>query len=181
VPALMQWELPELARARHHWIVLLTPPSKWASLGLVVLFAAAVFRPVPFAVLFLVIAVAGAALRYQTWRAELIILTCKRVVRVRGIPETTSTEASLRIDRVSGARLIQTVPGKLLNYGSIELEAPGDHPDVRHLIRIAEPLRFYAQLRGVIFGDGLGPDPDDGPTRNITEPLPRTILPRDHR
>jgi len=176
----MQWELPELARARHHWIVLLTPPSKWASLGLVLLFVAAVFKPVPFLVIFLVVAVAGAALRWQTWRAELIILTCKRVIRVQGIPETTTTEASLRIDRVSGARLVQTVPGKLLNYGTIELEAPGDHPGVRHLVRIAEPLRFYHQLRTVIFGGELpGPDPDDGFNPYSTEPLPRGFLPRD--
>jgi len=178
----MQWELPELARARHHWIVLLTPPSKWASIGLAILFAAAVFKPMPFAALFLISAVAGAALRWQTWRAELIILTSKRVIRVQGIPETTSSEASLRIDRVSGARLVQTVPGKLLNYGTIELEAPGDHPDVRHLVRIAEPLQFYNQLRAVIFGgDVSGPDPDDGRTRYPTEPLPRGVFPRDPR
>lgn len=177
----MQSELPELARARHHWIVLLAPPSKWACLGLAVLFAGAIFRPIPFAVFFLVVAVAGAALRWQTWRAELIILTRKRVVRVRGIPETTSSEASLRIDRVSGARLVQTVPGKLLNYGSIELEAPGDHPDVRHLVRIADPMSFYNQLRGAIFAPETGADPDDGLPRHVTEPLPRGFFPRDER
>jgi hypothetical protein len=175
----MQSELPELARARHHWIVLVQLPSKWAGLGLVVLFAAAIIKPVPFAALFLIVAVAGAALRWQTWRAELIILTRKRVVRVRGIPETTSSEASLRIDRVSGARLVQTVPGKILNYGSIELEAPGDHPDVRHLVRIADPMRFYNQLRGVIFAPESGPDPDDGHHRHVTEPLPRGYFPRE--
>lgn len=177
----MQSELPELARARHHWIVLLQLPSKWVALALAALFAGAIFRPVPFAAVFLVVAVAGAALRWQTWRAELIILTRKRVVRVRGIPETTTSEASLRIDRVSGARLVQTVPGKLLNYGTIELEAPGDHPDVRRLVRIAEPMHFYDQLRSVIFADESGPDPDDGLGAYVTEPLPRGHFPRDLR
>ena len=175
----MQSELPELARARHHWIVLLQPPSKWASLAMIGLFVAAVFKPMPFLVLFLIIAVAGAALRWQTWRAELIILTRKRVVRVRGIPETTTTEASLRIDRVSGARLIQTVPGKLLDYGTIELEAPGDHPDVRRLVRISQPIAFYNQLRSVIFAEDNGPDPDAGMGAFVTEPFPRGFLPRD--
>ena len=179
MPALLQSELPELARTRHHWIVLISPPSKWALLGLAILFAAAVYRPVPFALLFLIVIVAACALRWQTWRAELIILTRKRVVRVRGVPETTSSEASLRIDRVSGARLIQTVPGKILDYGTIELEAPGDHPDVRHLVRIAEPHTFYNQLRRLLFTDPLERDPDDGTAQFTTEPLPRGLRHRD--
>ena len=103
------------------------------------------------------------------------------MLRVRGVPETTSTEASLRIDRVSGARLIQTVPGKILDYGTIELEAPGDHPDVRHLVRIAHPIPFYNQLRSVIFADLRGPDPNDGTARYVTEPLPRDFFPREDR
>ena len=181
MPALLQSELPELARTRHHWIVLIAAPSKWVLIGLAVLLAAAVFKPVPFALLFLIVVVAGAALRWQTWRAELIILTRKRVVRVRGVPETTSSEASLRIDRVSGARLVQTVPGKILDYGTIDLEAPGDHPDVRHLVRIAEPHHFYGELRRLLFTDPGERDPDDGAAQFTTEPLPRGLRPRDER
>jgi len=167
----MQSELPELARARHHWIVLLRWPGKFAALGMVGLFVLAVFKPVPFTLLFIIVLIAAAALRWQTWKAEMIILTTKRIVRVRGIPETTTSEASLRIDRVSGARLIQTVPGKILDYGSIELEAPGDHPDVRHLVRIAEPKVFYDRLRRLIFAEELPPDPDFGSTDRY-EPIP---------
>jgi hypothetical protein len=170
--ALMRSELPELARARHHWIVLFALPGKAAALGLVALLLAAIIWPSPFVFLFLLVIVAAAALRWQTWRAEVIILTCKRVVRVRGVPETTSSEASLRIDRVSGARLVQTVPGKILGYASIELEAPGDHPDVRRLLRIAEPIPFYEILRAVIFGEDT-PDPDETGATSYTEPLPR--------
>jgi hypothetical protein len=113
-------------------------------------------------------------LRTRTWRAEMIILTQKRIIRVQGVPETTNTEASLRIDRVSGARLVQTVPGKLLDYGTIELEAPGDHPDVRRLVRIAHPNEFYAELRAIVFGERRGPDPDEEPSdSDLTTPLPR--------
>jgi hypothetical protein len=167
----MQSELPELARARHHWIVLLRWPGKFAALGMIALFVLAIVKPVPFVLLFILVLVAAAALRWQTWKAELIILTTKRIVRVRGVPETTTSEASLRIDRVSGARLIQTVPGKLLDYGTIELEAPGDHPDVRHLVRIAKPKAFYDRLRRVVFGEELRADPDFGTTDRY-EPIP---------
>jgi hypothetical protein len=178
VPALLPSELPVRARTRHHWIVLWRPPHKFLGIALAVLLVAAVVDPNPMAFLLgLVIAVLG-FLRCQTWNAERIILTSKRIIRVQGVPETTSSEASLRIDRISGARLVQTVPGKLLGYGTIELEAPGDHPDVRRLEKIAQPKTFYLELRRVIFGEPVAPDPDNNPEDYVTEPLP-TLSPRD--
>jgi hypothetical protein len=169
----MRSELPVLARTNHHWIVLFKLPHRFAGIGLLLLLVWGIFQPAMLIVLVLIIAV-NMLLRVRTWRAETIILTQKRIIRVQGVPETTNTEASLRIDRVSGARLIQTVPGKLLDYGTIELEAPGDHPDVRRLIRIVHPNEFYSGLRGIVFGERLPPDPDEGPTDlNATTPLPR--------
>jgi Bacterial PH domain len=172
VPALLPSELPVRARTRHHWIVLLRPPHKLLALALLVLLIAAVVQPSPMAYLFGAVMAGLAFLRWQTWQAETVILTGKRIIRVQGVPETTSSEASLRVDRISGARLVETVPGKILGYGTIELEAPGDHPDVRRLRKIAEPREFYLQLRSVVFGEGLRPDPDDDPRSHVTEPLP---------
>jgi hypothetical protein len=154
---------------------MLRPPHKLLTIALVVMFVAAVVQPNPMAWLFGLVAAALAFLRWQTWQAEWVILTSKRIIRVQGVPETTSSEASLRVDRISGARLVETVPGKILGYGTIELEAPGDHPDVRRLKKIAEPNEFYLQLRTVVFGEGVSPDPDDDPRDYTTEPLP--ILP----
>jgi hypothetical protein len=172
VPALLPSELPVRARTRHHWIVLLRPPHKLLAAALVVLLLAAVVDPDPMAWVFVIVVALLAFLRWQTWSAEWIILTGKRIIRVQGVPETTSSEASLRVDRISGARLIQTVPGKILGYGTIELEAPGNHPDVRRLNRIAHPRLFYLELRHVVFGEPHARDPDEGPGGYITEPLP---------
>jgi hypothetical protein len=177
VPAFLPSELPVRASTRHHWIVLLRPPHKLLTLALVVLLLAAIVEPDPMAWLAGLLAAALGFFRWQTWNAERIVLTNKRIIRVQGVPETTSSEASLRIDRISGARLIETVPGKILGYGTIELEAPGDHPDVRRLKRIARPRTFYLQLRGVLFGEPHAPDPDDGQGDYVTEPLP--FLPTD--
>ncbi|MDT4912715.1 MAG: hypothetical protein QOC66_1843 [Pseudonocardiales bacterium] len=179
MPAFLPSELPVRASTRHHWIVLLRPPHKILALAMVVFLLAAIAKPDPIAWVFALIAVSLVFLRWQTWRAERIILTGKRIIRVQGIPETTSSEASLRIDRISGARLVETVPGKILGYGTIELEAPGDHPGVRRLKRIAQPKGFYLQLRGVLFGEPHQPDPNDGLGIGdyITEPLP--YLPTD--
>jgi hypothetical protein len=179
VPAFLPSELPVRASTRHHWIVLLRPPSKVFAVAMLVLLLAAIAKPNPMTWFFLLLIVALGFLRWQTWRAERIILTGKRIIRVQGIPETTSSEASLRVERISGARLVETVPGKLLGYGTIELEAPGDHPDMRRLRRIAQPKAFYLQLRAVLFGEPYRPDPDDGVIDGeyVTEPLP--YLPTD--
>jgi hypothetical protein len=177
VPALLPSELPVLGVARHHWIVLFRRPHWFLLLALAVLFAAAVFQPNPMALLFLVVLVAVVVVRVQAWRAEQVILTRRRIIRVRGVPETTSSEASLRLDRVSGVMLVQTVPGKLLNYGSLELDAPG-HPDVRVLHRIARPHQFHLAVRHALFGDGDEyDDPVDPPVpphvvESDTQPLP---------
>jgi hypothetical protein len=169
----MRSELPEIARTQHHWMVLFRLPHRVAAIALLLLLVWGLFAPAMLIVLVLIIA-ANLLLRVRTWRAEMIILTQKRIIRVQGVPETTNTEASLRIDRVSGARLIQTVPGKLFDYGTIELEAPGDHPDVRRLVRIARPNQFYGELRAIVFGERPAPDPDEGPRDfTVTTPLPR--------
>jgi hypothetical protein len=154
-------------------MILFRGPRHWISLAaLVGLFAWGLFAPAMLVVLVLILA-ANMFVRVRAWRAETVILTQKRVIRVQGVPETTRTEASLRLDRVSGARLIQTVPGKLLDYGTIELEAPGDHPDVRRLVRIRRPREFYSALRAIVFGEGVDPDPDAGMSAESTQPLPR--------
>jgi hypothetical protein len=178
VPALLPSELPIRARTRHHWIVLLRPPHKLLTLGLLVLLAAAALQPKPMAWVFGLFLILVGFVRVQTWQAERIILTSKRIIRVQGVPETTSSEAYLRIDRIFGARLVQTVPGKILGYGTIELEAPGDHPDVRRLVHVEKPKAFYLELRRLVFGEPGASDPDDQPTDYVTEPLP-LLPPRD--
>jgi hypothetical protein len=175
MPAFLQSELPVLAQVRHHWVVMLRRPHIVLVVALLVLLVAAIVEPWPMAVLFVLVFGAFAFLRWQTWQAEWIILTHRRIIRVRGVPETTSAEASLRLDRVSGAVLEQTVMGKLLNYGTIELEAPGSHPDVRKLVNIATPNEFFRQTRKLVFGNDLDLEPDDRPQNHVTAPLPKPV------
>jgi uncharacterized membrane protein YdbT with pleckstrin-like domain len=173
VPALLPSELPVVARTRHHWVVLLRRPHLASVVAFVILLVAAAVWPWPMAWVFTLAFGSWAFIRWQTWNAESVIVTQRRVVRVRGVPETTSTEASLRLDRISGVVLEQTVPGKLFDYGTIELEAPGSHPDVRKLVKIERPNQFYLHLRRAVFGEPHGPDPNEDPKAFVTEPIPR--------
>lgn len=172
MPAFLPSELPIRASVRHHWIVMFRKPPLFFTVVLLILLAAAVFQPWPMTAPFALLFGSFAFLRWQKWNAETVILTRLRVVRVRGVPETTTTESSLRLDRISGAVLEQTVLGKLLNFGTIELEAPGNHPDFRKLVKIEHPREFYMKLRLAIFGENVAPDPDDDPQEYVTAPLP---------
>jgi hypothetical protein len=152
--------------------VLLRPPHLLLAIALLVLLLMAVASPKPMAWVFGLAVAAVVFVRLRTWRAEWVILTTKRIIRLQGVPETTSSEASLRLDRISGARVVQSVPGKILGYANIELEAPGEHPDVKRLKRIANPHAFYLELRTEVFGEDRRADPDDGGSEHDTEPLP---------
>jgi hypothetical protein len=183
VPALLPSELPVRARTRHHWVVMFRRPHWLLLLAFLLLFLMAVISPDTMGWLFVLVLLGFGFVRWQTWHAEWVILTSKRLIRVQGVPETTTSEASLRLDRVSGARMIQTVPGKILGYATIDLEAPGDHPDVRRLARTAHPHEFFLELRRIVFGEPGSPDPNDDPrgyeAEFETEPLP--FLPPDER
>lgn len=179
MPALLPSELPVRARTRHHWIVMFRRPHWVLLVALVLLFVMTLISPNTVGWIFVLVMLGFGFVRWQTWHAEWVILTSKRLIRVQGVPETTTSEASLRLDRISGARMIQTVPGKVLGYATIDLEAPGDHPDVRRLERIAHPHRFFLELRRMVFGEPVPPDPNDDPlgyeAEYDTEPLP--VLP----
>lgn len=170
----MPSEEPEIARTRHHWIVLFAPLPRWLAIMLGILLLWGWLDHGMLIALIVVLAVIG-GLRWQTWQAEVIVLTKLRILRLQGVVETTTSEAWLRVDRISGARLIQTVPGKLLHYVTIELEAPGNHPDVRRLVKIEEgDGGFYETLMQTIFTGRSRPDPDDAPPPpHVTEKLPR--------
>jgi uncharacterized membrane protein YdbT with pleckstrin-like domain len=167
----------ERARRRHSLIVLVTPPHKFVGIALLVLLVLAVVRPNPAAwVLLLVVALMG-GWRWLNWRAEWVLLTDKRIIRMQGLPETTQVEAFLRVDRISGVVLVQTVVGRLCGYGTIHLEASGSHPALRHLERVADVAPFYLQLRDAVFGTATI-DPDEESRDYETAPLPVLPPPR---
>ena len=64
--------------------------------------------------------------------------------------------------------MIQTVPGKFLDYATIELAAPGNDLDIHELVKIAKPLKFYLALRKLVFGDHTEPNADDTATPDDT-------------
>lgn len=147
-------------------------PPTWVWMLMLGTLVLAVIWPWPMIVPFAVLFAANAFLRWQLWDQAIVVLTRRRIIRVIGVPEATTTEASLRLDRIHGAVLTQTLLGKLLDYGTIELESPVKNNDLQELRRIQHPHQFYRLLRNMIFGEGVPDDPDYRPGDHQTEPLP---------
>jgi hypothetical protein len=147
---------------RHHWIALLRPPGRgtWIVFGLLVLFVlvGGLLAWIPL----LVVLAVFFGLRYREWRADLIELNPRTIRHARGVKETTATNAFLRIDRITGVAMSQTVPGKLLGYATLHIEASGDHPDFRRLVNIENSKQTFVLLEALMFdGEVADTDPDD--------------------
>jgi hypothetical protein len=181
MPQFLPSELPVRATTRQHWIVLFRRVHRRTLIVFAVLLLLAILWPDPWVLALIVMVLVLAAWRYLLWRNERIYLTSKRIVRMEGIPAVTRHEAWLRVDRISGAQFREEWPGTWLDYATIDLEAPGDHPGVRHLIRVGRANPFYLTMRDTVFGEVWSPDPDEDsrhgvPTDYVTEPLPRLDL-----
>lgn len=170
MPALLPSELPVRARIRPHWIIVLRPPPKAGVIAVLILTVLGLIEAWIWIFLIVVLALIMMQ-RIREYRSEEIILTGKRIIRTYGLPETTRGESFLRLDRISGARLTETLVGKVFKYATIDLVAPGDHLEVHVLQRIAHPHEFYLRLRELTFGETIDA-PVDTWDDYVTEELP---------
>lgn len=171
MPALLPSDKPVVGGARYHWITVFSKPPRWLWVTMLALLILAVMWPWPMIVPFAVMFGFDAFLRWQYWREANVVLTQCRIIRCIGVPEWTSAEASMRLDRIHGLVIEQTALGKILDYGTIELESPVKNNDLQKLSRIKDPQRFYRLLQVTIYGSGTPDDPDYRPEHH-TAPLP---------
>ncbi|MFN3928662.1 MAG: PH domain-containing protein [Thermoflexus sp.] len=73
------------------------------------------------------------------WWNEVYLVTTRRVIQVEGILNKNVLDSSL--EKVNDVILRQSLLGRLLNYGDIEI-LTGSEIGVNQLSRIANPLRF---------------------------------------
>ncbi|GAB2487881.1 YdbT family protein [Jatrophihabitans fulvus] len=161
--------------AHQHWVMLVRRrPRRSSLITLAVLLLAAWIWPWPWAFVLVVVAALLGFLRWRLWASEQLWLTNKRIIHVHGVLETSRTEAWLRLERVSGMRVTESLLGSWLNYATIHVDAPGDHPGTHHLWRIGKALPFYRRFRSLVLeGNSVGdPDLDGSPGEYVTEELP---------
>lgn len=124
----------------------------------------------------LLLAAAAAALltfsaRWLSWRVTTFVLTGHRVIVGHGIL-SRHTE-SIALDRVQDTAVRQSLLGRLLRYGNVEIESAGrDGREV--LARIHDPQGFANDLLGAVEAHRSGslPVPGGPPPPGVAAPRP---------
>ena len=142
---------------RQHWIVLL---GSLAVNGLLIaaIMAAAiilstmlVFPPALFLLALILIPLIRLVMRVVRWWNEQYIITNRRVIQVEGVINKHVIDSSL--EKVNDVVLVQSVWGRLLGYGDVEILTASDM-GMNRLDRLGSPVRFKTEM--LIQKEGLG-------------------------
>jgi|YNPNPStandDraft_1061719.scaffolds.fasta_scaffold38021_2 uncharacterized membrane protein YdbT with pleckstrin-like domain len=143
---------------RQHWIVL------WyhALINLLMMFALAAgvvflatlsaFPPLLLALVVLLLPLGRLVLMFLRWWNEQYIVTNRRVIQTEGIVTKRVIDSSL--EKVNDVALIQSIWGRLLNYGDIEIMTASEM-GVNRMQRIKNPLSFKTAMLNQKAGLGI--------------------------
>lgn len=98
------------------------------------------------------VALLWALARYVELAANHYVLTDRRLLRIRGIISQSSMDSYL--DKINNAEHHQTVWGRLLGYGDVEIDTAGG---AEVFPRISQPLAFKRAVDGAILAYRRGP------------------------
>jgi uncharacterized membrane protein YdbT with pleckstrin-like domain len=78
------------------------------------------------------------------WHVERFVLTNKRVMLITGF--ITRNVAMMPLGRVTDMKYTQTVMGRLLDYGTFEIESAGQQQALRRVAKLPRPNTVYLQI-----------------------------------
>jgi uncharacterized membrane protein YdbT with pleckstrin-like domain len=132
---------------RQHWIVLayhgLINLAPAGILGALVIFFSQFFLPLLLALAVLLIPVVRFLIHLIRWWNEQYIITNRRVIQASGIINKNVIDSSL--EKVNDVVLTQSVWGRLLNYGDVEILTASEI-GVNKLRRIGNPVGFKTAM-----------------------------------
>jgi len=83
------------------------------------------------------------AIRYLNWHNTQYIVTNRRVMEIRGVINKRVSDSSL--EKVNDVVLEQSILGRLLNYGTVEI-ITGSDIGVNFFKHMARPVRFKTEM-----------------------------------
>jgi len=142
---------------RQHWIVLLGALIVNGLLMAAIIAAAIVlstvlqFSQALFLLALILIPLIRLFTRVVRWWNEQYIITNRRVIQVEGVINKHVIDSSL--EKVNDVVLVQSVWGRLLGYGDVEILTASDM-GMNRLDRLGSPVRFKTEM--LIQKEGLG-------------------------
>jgi Bacterial PH domain len=115
------------------------------------------------------------------WSADHIVVSDKRMFEVSGI--LARKVASMPLSKLTDLTYRRSIAGRLLRYGDLTVETPGQRQALTHIAYLPRPDRFYRTLNSLVMARNA-PEPVPVPVPEEafehddedTGPLPRVIL-----
>jgi hypothetical protein len=137
---------------RHHWIFPLSELVKWVLVGIVLLVVLVLVTVwllpgvhwLRWGYLLLLIPAARIAWGFFAWRLNVYAITNRRVFEVGGVINKKVEDSSL--EKLTDVVLTQSLLGRLLDYGNIEVLTAASSAAVNDLKQIKDPLEFKTAM-----------------------------------
>lgn len=89
---------------------------------------------------------------YVQWRAEQYILTNERVIHTWGI--INKNEAAVPLDKINDIGTHQTLLGRFMNFGTLQLQTGNEHPEtMEYLVQPFDFKRMILDAKNRHYGD----------------------------
>jgi membrane protein YdbS with pleckstrin-like domain len=164
---------------RRHWSVLLGPGlTSGAAIGAASLIAALVPSGAAGNLagdvlgLIVVVALVRIALKSWQWSADRVLVSDQRILEVSGV--LSRRIASMPIEKVTDMTYRRSLLGRLLGYGDLVIEAPGQREVLEALDKLPHPDDFYRTVTSLVTA-GLTDIPRAADEAD-TGPLPRVVV-----
>ena len=113
------------------------------------------------------------------WSVDQVVVSDQRMFEVSGV--LTRKVASLPLSKLTDLTYRRTIAGRLLRYGDLTVETPGQRQALTHIGYLPRPDRFYQTLNSLVMSRSSLPAPQaddalEAEDEDDTGPLPRVIV-----
>ena len=137
---------------RHHWIFPISEMVRWVlvAVALIVVLVAIDLWLLPSAgwirwgYVLLLIPIVRIAWGFVAWRVNVYAITNRRVFEVSGIFNKRVSDSSL--EKLTDVILTQSLFGRMLGYGTIEILTAASSAGVNDLKQLAQPMEFKTAM-----------------------------------
>lgn len=172
---------------RQHWIVLARPFCIWlasvvfASSAIVFLDSGrigSVMRPVmePLLALLVVGTTLYIGARYAGWRLARFVFTNRRVLFIEGL--LSRRVSAIPLSKITDTTFTRSLLGRLLHYGDLLLDSPGEQPGIATLAALPQPDELYRLIMTLVPHDTASQPPPPYRRRadEDTDEIPRVVI-----
>lgn len=176
-----------LHTCRRHWIVIFKPILLWAFVvgaGAVIGF---VFSPEESTTLLdrILGVVAAIVTLYAVWKvidwsAAAYVVTDQRVLLLEGL--ISRNVSAIPLAKVTDTTFRRSIIGRVLGYGDLMLDSPGEKPGLSTLTVLPRPVELYRLIMSLVVNKDKGQEPavavplPKKPDEDETGPIPRVTV-----